>query len=322
MMKRKLMVRPIYCPGNVLSEYGLLIASVSVLAMASLYMLRDSVAQLFTQVPVRAMDYNILAPVSNAPAASAAESDHTVAGRHHTLDPVTGLPSFITSGGSAPENATSVEGSEVTSVASWGHAQALEQLAQAEKNSDYASYYTELARISYYMGVAEGRLDGLEQFRSKEGTYEPDDALVDLINLQSQLREKLDSPPAGLTDTAIFKAALPLATDVAQIADQYRSAFNSQIGPDGKVSPFRISDTRERGPGTAFSVSSHIYAYDNPEFVGDFFGTTMMDYDTVKTIARQVVADTRTNAPLTKQTFNDAIDLDTVQSTSSGTPGT
>lgn len=312
LMKRKAL--SLHChPGNAISEYGLMLTLVAGLVLVSLYGLRDSVAQLFTNASSKVVDYNVLAPVGIEKGTSVSKA---MGGSNSGIDPLRGQSQSIQMGlgsDSTSTNVTSVDGDDITSVNTWGQAQTLEQLAQQEKNPAFAAYYAELAKLSYYLGAAEGRLDGLEPFMFAESVYEPDDALVDLMSLQAQLQDKLKNPPMGMTDSKAFKTALPLAMDVFNIADQYRNAFKSQIGPDGKVLPFRIDDNRERGPGTAFLIEHHIYAHDRPDYVGDYPGKGFIDYNWLKFQAKKIVTDTSTSAPLPKQTFADAIDLDSVE---------
>jgi hypothetical protein len=196
-------------------------------------------------------------------------------------------------------------------------------LAQSQQNSDFASYYAELARLSYYIGAGEGRLDGLPQFSDgslvkvdfAKKNYHADDALGDILRMQQALQEKLQNPPAGITDTPDFKTAVALALDVFNIAERYRGAFHEHIGADGKMVLFALQEEgRATGPGSALITEFDVFTPTTltAKQMGDTKGDSMMNYDQLKDVAKDVVSNTNLNAPLVKQTFNDAIDLDAV----------
>lgn len=192
--------------GSAITEYGLAIALIGLIGIAALIGLGDSVSRLFTGTSSTLSGLTSLVPsFTNNKAAGPGldfNATGTTSGQGHyymAVDPDTGIPTLqLSDSGSAPNNASSIEGTAMTTFGSMEHAISLAELAKSERNPAYASYYEEIAKLSYYLGASEGRLDRLPEFQFSKDYFEPDDALVDLLNKKEALGELLRNPPAGI----------------------------------------------------------------------------------------------------------------------------
>ena len=138
-------------------------------------------------------------------------------------------------------NVSSVDGDNHTALGTLRLAQYLDDLAQQETDPAKKSYYAQLAELAYYMGANEGELDDFDTY-SKGSSYSNADAFNDLMAKQAQFKALLANPPEGLNPQDLAKV-MPIATEVSQIAANYRTALQPLISATGKINnEFVISD--------------------------------------------------------------------------------
>jgi Flp pilus assembly pilin Flp len=189
-------------PGVAVTEYGLLLGLVGLLALTGLSTLGGSTSNLlrmagdslghigegfwksFDKSAMETASINSAPSVSSTDTKTAAVSNiRSHPGRHTTVsvattihpagggyynmsvDPTTGQPVLKIVDGSAGVNVNvnSVEGSRYNALGGMMLANKLDELAAAQSDPILKDYYTRLATYAYYLGGAEGVLDNIPE---------------------------------------------------------------------------------------------------------------------------------------------------------------
>lgn len=288
-------------PGVSLTEYAILIGLVGIVSILSLQALGGSTYNLFADSSTTLKDKGTLSLLNTPASAQSSQQKSGAKGVLYendnyklTTDPATGKIAFQLSEGNqgTSSNTTSLDGDKLNTLGTSMIANKFQQLADAESDPAIREYYEELAKASFYLGAAEGKLDGVDALDPNNPNYTSADALRDVITLSQQMAHLLSNPPSNL-DKANSTEVIPLAVEVYNIAQTYKEGLSDYIGPDGVR-------TKE------FETTTTVTQTKKPGFLAKLFGGKKK----VTTSTETVVASTGTGEPGSV--------LDTIQKTKPG----
>lgn len=237
--------------GNALTEYGLIIALVALLGGSAIVMLGDAVLETLASLNgsnAVAASSQLTAPPGGdvAVATPPSNSLSSVSGAGPlglSTDPQTGALTVIFPDGSgvAPENATSVDGSQMNTIGSLRLGYTLEELASNTTDPAMQGYYLELARLSYFSGLIEAEIERNNDFMDGDASYPLTTAFNELLSYQQQIKTLMESPPPGATGTD-YQTAMLLAGEVYNISQNYVGSMdayqqNGELPADYQLNP-------------------------------------------------------------------------------------
>jgi hypothetical protein len=201
----------------------------------------------------------------------------------------TGYYTYKTDPASGKPVLTSAAPSDIQVAGSNGHlntlgsvliAKQLAQLANAETDPELKAYCEEMARLSFYLGAAEGELDDVPTFNFSYKGYNNGNALQDIYTYHQQILSLMQHPPVGANPEQLQKV-LPLAVEVFNIGHNYVNNLSQFISADGKV--------------------TSRFTYDD-----DASLTMLVDYDQVRRMATEILEDYPMASQPVKTTLQDA----------------
>jgi hypothetical protein len=225
------------------------------------------------------------------------------------------------SGSGAVSNATSVDGQQWNVLGGMRLAGSLEQMASSQTDPAVSQYLQKMATLSYYLGGAEGELDGVPGLELDDN-YGNLDAYLDIEKYKGQLNALLSNPPAGMSQQT-YREAMPLAADAYNIAQAYYQHLEPVVAkhPDqnfylpqyenldfgtGKVSEALTSPTSEFTYQPTFPPSGESFAQ-------------VMSLQELKTASTQMLKDNKVTSDPVVSTLTDATQLDQTSMSGSGT---
>lgn len=310
-----------FSPGVSLAEYAILIGLIAIVGMAGLKLLGSStsgVLQGTAQPLAQGGTLNLLAPVPNAGSAKSMPGNQNPVvvmkgGGYYALipDPTTGQPVLKLVDGSqgVGTNVSSIDGGRMNVLGSMMLAKKLDQLASEEADPTLKAYYEKMARLSYYLGGAEGELDDVPGLDQDVMVYNNGDALRDIYQYSKALQSLLQNPPSNM-DSEAMAAVLPLGANVYNIAKNYMNSLSQFITPGGKVTAFAnaISNASGSGePGSAMQ-ESNLIATGTGLHPSDY--TRLVDYGRIKTMAKQLLSDKQVDSVPVESTLSSAVSVD------------
>jgi hypothetical protein len=231
------------------------------------------------------------------------------------LDPVSGKP-VVTSAQTSQIDVAGSNGN-LNTLGTILLAEQLKQSALQQTDPDLKDYYGQMARLSYYMGAAEGELDDVSTFDVSDKQYTNGDALQDIYTYHQQLLSLMQNPPAQATPQEL-QQVLPLATEVFNIGHNYVNNLNQFISTNGKISnSFDINGGASGSgePGSVLTTSTSLTAH------GSIKGNRIdqvIAYDKVKQLAVELLDDYKVESQPVKITLQDAKVIDTHSMTNPG----
>jgi len=343
--------------GVAVTEYALLLAMIAVLAIGGVSMLGDASHDLFAQVgnEFYKLGFGTFTPLKGsmkalalqvgglmngavgAPGSIASSKAYLKGGGYYNvvINPATGQPRLKLVNGTSGVNinVSSVEGSRFNTLGSVMLAAKLDTLAEQQTDPQLKDYYAKLARLSYYMGGAEGVMDNvgelawgnvypqtLDLATGNIQVYSLGDGLRDLNAYQDQFQALLSNPPANL-NAQEFRQVIPYAADSSNIAQNYLNNYQQFLGPNGEV-PKNFGDPNQchlsggcdlgtPGPGASLADVSNAVA--NPAGAHEMLGVSydsLVPLDRMKTMASQFLANYQAQDTPVASTFEDAKTVD------------
>jgi len=233
------------------------------------------------------------------------------------MDPKTGQPVMtLVDAPGMSTNVTSVDG-QVHTLGTLRLAQELYDLSTQQSDPVLKNYYSEMAKWSYYLGGAEGEIDGVGPLSIKG--YSKGDALGDIYLYHNKLQTLINNPPPGANPQQLMQA-MPLAADVYNIAKNYLNTLDQFIEPNGKV--ISSFGTGYCGDSCGFSLGEPGSALTNANGLGatpdDFRSSTsdaapyhqIMSFSEIKKSAYNVLSSYEVESAPVEATLTDASKLD------------
>jgi Flp pilus assembly pilin Flp len=305
--------------GVSMAEYAILAGLVGVAGIVALKTFGGSVHNLLGITGQGLETNNTLSVLKAIPAGNSGAVTLKGSGYYRIVtDPATGLPTLKLSAGvnGVPTNVTSVAGNFNT-LGSLMLANKLDQLAQAETDPALKDYYARLAKLSYYLGGAEGELDDVPGLDLPVDQYTNGHALKDVVSYGQELQQLLNNPPANFQQSRAFKEVMPLAVDVYNIAQNYKNSLNRFIEPDGTILSFGAGPESTSGNGKAGSVLTNS-ALEAGSEVNNTHYDNLISYSQMKTRSKQVLSDNKVESVPVESTLTDATVVDATAT--QGTP--
>lgn len=307
--------------GNTLTEYGLAIALIALLGFTGLKVLGGSVSETLGSVkqneaPLMRMASLDFGGTGTAPSMTVAQGNVPLTGKgYYTLaiDPATGIPSLKATdgGGSTATNATSIEGDQWNTLGGFHIADSLEELAKAQTDPAAQDYLMQMAKTAYYLGAAEGELDGVQGFEFPDD-YTNLHAYRDVLKFQSELKSLMSKPPAGI-DPALLREAMPLAVDVYNIAQTYSNSLAPIVSqyPNQNFGTNALGANHNFGsgtPGSMLEAADKLVAEldTRADLNNKLSYTQIMSFTQLKNTAQQLLAANNLDSEPVKATFTDA----------------
>lgn len=301
--------------GVSLSEYAILLGLVGVLSVAGLKALGVSTSNLFQGSSNTLASHNTLSLLDGQPQpikTNLAASTGPLPGKGYygiVSDPANGLPVLQLVNGSqgAATNVSSIDGTKMNTLGTIMLANALDKLASAETDPELQNYYSRLARLSYYLGGAEGELDDVAGL---QGYYDNADALRDVLAYKSQLQSLMLQPPPGM-DPAAIDAVMPLTANVYNIAQNYANALSKYVKPDGSIQNFYDGQSTTNGnPGDLLKHIALTAA--KPDIPTGRSYDQLVSYDQMKSLSSQVLAAKNVESVPVVSTLTSATEVDAI----------
>jgi Flp pilus assembly pilin Flp len=299
-----------YQTGTTMAEYAMLIGLVGVVSIIGLKALGGSTHQLIAGTGTGLKTNNtmsVLKPISTSNSTAPklkgtgyyAFVTDSVTGRM-TLKMVDGNQGIAT-------NVTSVDGNRNT-LGTLMIANKLQQLADAETDPELQAYYSKMAKLSYYLGGAEGELDDVPDLDLDPGVYNNGQALKDVVMSSQELQLLLQNPPANLQNTAEYAEVMPLAVEVYNIAQNYKNSLSEFISADGTVVSFGSSQANTSGNGSPGSaLASNDLIVGNPAIGASF--DDLISYNDMRSRASKVLSDNKVESAPVESTLTDATEV-------------
>lgn len=322
--------------GISLTEYSVLIGLIGVLSIFGLKSLGESLQSLFSGTSTHLESNNTLSVLAPINTESPQRVKLTLQGKNYyslVIDPATGKPVLqLTSGTNGVSvNTTSTDGNFNT-VGSIMLANSLDKLAENETDPEKKAYYKELADLSFYLGGAEGEMDGVPNLDIADsdgrGTYTRGDALRDIYTYQKKLKDLMNNPPDSMNKTELL-SVLPFAADAYNISQTYLNTFSKFIKSDGSVpGNFGVASrcdgpTCPLGNGTPGSALANV---NKATFLPQANKMLNKSYDQLRSrdqirdVATTVLTDNKVESVQVENTLTDATVIDTQAATSSKSP--
>jgi Flp pilus assembly pilin Flp len=230
--------------GNTLTEYGLMIGLLALASVAGLKFMGSSTSDLLGGFSTTHPSVNKMMKIDFSSYArsgvwgDATGSEISLKGRGfytQTVDPKTGKVEFkvTDSSNGISTNATSLEGDQWNILGQIRLADTLWQLAGQQTDEASQDFILSLAKASYYMGAAEGEIDGVNTFQmfdleGMENNYGKINAYYDIRRLQGNIQALLSNPPANL-DKQTLQQVSAMALDVYNIGQSYVTTLKPAV---------------------------------------------------------------------------------------------
>lgn len=301
--------------GNTMAEYGLIGGLVILVALGGLMALGGSIAKIGEQFSTGlAQRKKPLSIAQTGIVASYAGKNSNLPGSEHAIvihNPNTARPSLeVLNHKNGTIEVMGIDGTRENTLGTIMLANTFEDLAQEEVDPKSAEYIRKLAEVSYYLGAAQGNVDGVKALTApqpRDGFYNTANALADIHRYHSKMTTLLSSPPTTMGDRT-KKVLMPLANEVREISQRYLDNYKSIINQYGHVS-YDASIDSFRGDGTPGSSLGK-------SLKGDFkFGTfykqvksysDLVSYEEVKAKASRVLSDNKVESVTVETTLTDA----------------
>ncbi len=326
-------VRGVPVRGVTMTEYGLALGLIAIAAVVGVATLGDSISTMLSSSKSATSSggtLKLLHPVGNAGKAAQSGAEAARAnggsGGYYTLlsDPVTGQPSLQILGGTSddPTNATSLDGNRMNAIGSMMLASDLTDLAKQQTDPAVATYYEEMAKMTYYLGAAQGEMDEIPGLAIADvgdsGTYSKGNALSDILYYQGQLEKLMQSPPPGAKPQDMAKA-IPLAANAYNIAEKYAVAFERFINKDGTVTKNFGFCSSENGcsggtgaVGSSLELAEHMSATKDMPMIKKRYDQ-LVSLEEIKAETKNVLSNNQVEAVEVKATLSGAVALDQVK---------
>jgi hypothetical protein len=307
--------------GNVLTEYGLILGLIALVGVAAVKTHGLSVSELLggfdkSKQPVSHMaelNFQLTSgkqqtqnPVAKGAVPLKGPGYYTVAINPHTGQPILQLTD---NNSNAVTNATSIDGSQWNSLGQFRLANSLEDLAAAEQDPAARNYLNKLAKYSYYLGLAEGELDNVPNLQLPDN-YWHIDALKDVISLKAEIQKLMNNPPSTISQESLTQA-LPLATDVYNIAQSYSNKL-SQYANQRNIDfyPATTPGIADGEPGNMLTSTAPMTCTKIPAQEHGMTAAEVMSYQDLKAVAASVLSDNHVESTNVESTLTDATAVD------------
>jgi Flp pilus assembly pilin Flp len=320
-------------PGATITEYAILIGLVGVVCIIGLKALGGSLTHVLSAASNgMAADntLNLLNPIEKPPATA---SLNLKGAGYASIQMRRGQPFLQVglSGQGVSVNSTSIDG-KFNTLGTMMIANQLDQLAEQETDPALKAYYRQLADVSFYMGAAEGEIDGAPGLDLGDsdavGTYSRGNALQDIYRYHQTLSNLLANPPDGLNKQEFLQVA-PLGTDVYNIGQNYLNTFGKFLTSDGTakgnfgIESQCVGNTCPAGtgtPGSALSDASQVQLTAKAVSLIDKTYEQLRTPDQVRSAASNVLSDHKVESVPVESTLTDATVVDTHAATNPDDP--
>lgn len=296
--------------GNTLTEYGITLSLITLIAMGGLTLFGESSKNLFhqmrqtlqgkslqpaSQVGVAATTLNTQGALSNSGTGMQDINTATSAlGGSEAL-----LNANATTGGGT--NATSTEGAfQIHSMQSLSYAQKMQQLAESISDEKSRKWVESVAEQMYYLGGAEGVFSGVGALAPQikdDKIYTKSSALNDILTMmQKDLPQKLGDAPKE-ADPKLIAKVTQLGQKVLGVANNFMTQYDQSVasGEFAKAENQSFLMTDANGQSGKFSDKSY---------------SSLVDLDTLKQSTQQVLASQPDLAKPVRSTLEHAIRTD------------
>lgn len=303
-----------FVAGVSMVEYAVLIGLVCLVSLLGLQSLGTSTKQLLSDSGQTLEIDNTLGllqkQVNQKPANLTGSGYYVI-----VKDPVTQKPKFqVVEGNQATAtNVTSIDGDRMNTLGTIMIANRLQEMAEAETDPELKNYYAKMAELSFYLGGAEGELDDIPELTLPPDQYTNADALKDILTLSSKMKNMLNNPPSGLSPDK-FNEVMPLASNVYNIALNYKNKLGAYIDPNGYG--IKQFDTINPNPGASSGTGEPGSVFTNPELVpgeiqnGYVSYSSVVPYKELKNSSEQVLGNKKVKSEPVKSTLNCANKID------------
>lgn len=328
-------MRKIASTGNTLTEYGFLIGLVAIASVAGLKFLGGSTSDALGSVNDNKHGLmNMMHMNFQESSASIPQGSVSLKGSGYytqIVNPETGELEFKLTDGinGVATNTTSLDGSQWNILGQFRLADTLLQLAEKEKDPANKNFIMQLAEKSYYMGAAEGEIDGIGHFQFKdlsgdENAYGKVNGYNDIRRLQGDIRSLLNNPPDSLNKETLQQVNA-LSLDVYNIAQTYVNVLKPLVeNPDRKYDFYTTKDDGNDTPGLGLTLTSKDIVMcphmgcGNPQSNGPTVEKTFQ-LSEIKTLSAQVLADQKVASEPVKVTWKDATQMEQKATTETST---
>jgi hypothetical protein len=200
-------------------------------------------------------------------------------------------------------NVTSVGGDRMNTLGTLMIANQLAKMAETETKPELRNYYAKMAELSFYLGGAEGELDNVPGL-NQDVPYCNGDALRDVVSFSQELQSLINHPPENVS-----KDAVPLAAEVFNIAQSYKTALSQYILPDGSVVDLvEPLDTAQQTPGNILTRTDLITG-DPPSGISY---SQVINYTELQKQAQTVLTDNKVESVPVEVTLQDATQIKSI----------
>jgi Flp pilus assembly pilin Flp len=266
--------------GGALTEYGLVLSLVIFLSIAALFLLGDSVTDVFKG------NSSVLASSSVQQLVSLQFNQSNIPpGKGKlTIDSVTGWPvmQLSDSNTAGGVNTTSTEGIRATATNTMDEASQLSSALSQISDPDTREWAEQITRLAYYLGGAEGSYAGVSSLAVNptddmhpQADYNQAAALSDIYTYQKALLTVIQYPPSGANPEEV-QTIIPLAVNVWNNAQVYVEELTPYFDQNGRLNQNALKDSPLNGGNVKLSNLS----YDQ-----------IVAYDTLQSKVSQVLAD-------------------------------
>ncbi|HEY9687238.1 MAG TPA: hypothetical protein V6C52_09705 [Coleofasciculaceae cyanobacterium] len=293
--------------GNVLTEYGIIIALVVILAIGAVTLLGRTTSDLFQNTEDQLANPAVKDYMSlQFGSASGNVYDASMGSRVMSLNAQTGMPSIgIATSSSAPVNATSIDGMVTSSQQTLTLATQMDQLALTITDPKTVQWLEKITQYTHYMAGAEGDYSGVQALTVStpdSSTYTSANSLMDIYRYQQALEKLINSPP---------KDASP--QDIQQITTLAMDAWNNAETFNAQLQPY-LKNNGDIDNGAL--AKSNLANSNNGKMTAKKYDQ-LVKYDTLQQNVVTASSDgSATNTPALQSTLQDAVTLNnTTQST-------
>lgn len=312
---------PAFCSGQSLGEYAIIAGLIITVCIPALMLLGGNLSNSLGHM--LGSNAQKQTPPLNITASSLPSSSTNLTPQHLTapsgyykgtgyyaviLDPVTGKP-IITSVQTSQINVAGSNGN-LNTLGTTLLAQQLEKLALQQTDPELKNYYGEMAKLSYYLGAAEGELDDVSEFNFSTERYGNGDALQDIYNYHQALLSMMQNPPANANPQQL-QEVLPLATEVFNIGHNYVNSLSQFITADGRVSASFSQNGDESDnnqPGNILTETSGLTAIEDSTRQSL---ASLVPYDEVQQMADNLLSSYPVESVPVSTTLKDAQSINT-----------
>jgi|GEM_PF-3524257 len=238
--------------GHALTEYGMLIGILVLLAYIGLNSLGKGTEGLFnaSNGQFQSSQFQNYATLSFNPNTGANTNSSTYNGKNAvmTVNPNTGLPAMkmVYSAVGTGANVSSVDGNVGNVYATASVAQKLSNLANVVTDPSLASWYSQITQMAHLLAGAEGDHVGLNVLQINSvptGIYNDGSAYRDIYNYQRTLSALLANPPAGGNPDQIKQVSM-LGADAWNNAQPFAAQLSPYIKQDGTLDTQALANSK------------------------------------------------------------------------------